>query len=96
MEDEYKYFPAPSVMPYQIRYNQELTSFAKILYAEISIYKIFGGCTLTNNELGKLFTSPVNRVKKHINSLIKENLIERQIIVDENNKFLCRKLIIKE
>jgi DNA-binding MarR family transcriptional regulator len=95
MEEEYKYLPLPAIIPYEIRYNQNITSFAKMLYAEISIYKDFGGCELTNNELGKIFTSPQTRVKRHLNSLIKENLIERQIISDNDNKFVCRKLIAR-
>jgi DNA-binding MarR family transcriptional regulator len=86
-----------SWLPYYIRYDKELTCFAKILFRELLIYKQYGNvCRATNRELADIFAVSNRTVQDTISQLVKAGLIISEIINNDDKSFNHRNLIVKE
>lgn len=78
MEQQVSYF---GILPAEVRYNKEITDFAKILYAEfMALSNAHGYCFATNKYFAELYDKDAMTISKTVAQLRKYNLIHVEII----------------
>ena len=96
MKDKPNYY---AILPAAVRYDKELKSSEKILYAEITaLANKEGYCWSTNNYFAELYEVTKVTISTWISNLCEKGYIQRKLIYKDNSKeVLKRKLIpIKE
>jgi len=56
-------------LPGRIRYNKDISDFAKIMYAEIYTYNLIGECRIKNKEVASMFGKTVVTISRAISEL---------------------------
>ncbi len=78
MEQQASYF---GILPAEVRYNKDITDFAKILYAEfMALSNTYGYCFATNKYFAELYDKDAMTISKTVAQLKKYNLIHVEII----------------
>lgn len=78
MEQQASYF---GILPAEVRYNKDITDFAKILYAEfMALSNTYGYCFATNKYFAELYDKDAMTVSKTVAQLKKYNLISVEIV----------------
>jgi len=62
-------------IPGRVRYNTNLTDFAKLLYAEIYTYNLIGETRIKNSDIAEMYGKTKVTVSRAIAELKKEHLI---------------------
>lgn len=96
MEDKPNYY---AVIPAEVRYDNSLTSNAKLLYGEISsLCNKEGYCYANNDYFANLYKVSKTSISKWISSLIENGYIESEIIYKEGTKEILNRYlrIVKE
>ena len=84
-----------AIIPSTVRYSDEITSFQKLLFAEItSLTNSKGYCWANNHYFAKLYNKHITTISKNISSLAREGFINVEVIRDINNKVSERKIKI--
>ena len=83
-----------AVIPSFIRYDQDLTPNAKLLYGEITALSNENGfCWASNDYFAKLYNVSKRSVIEWIQSLAKRGYINIEIIYEENSKKISKRLL---
>jgi len=78
----------------EVRYNENLTPNAKLLYAEISaLINMNGVCFASNNYFAKLYGKTKTTVSKWVSELVKEGFIEVSFTYKEGSKEIDNRYI---
>ena len=87
-----------SVMPGAVRYDPELSYFAKVLYSEVSaLANKEGYCYANNAYFENLYNVSKSTIIQTINQLIdKEYLIKKIIYAEDTKQVLERRLYIND
>ena len=92
-----KYPGYTALLPPRVRYDQELRSTGKLLYAEISaMADVTGFCWATNRYLADLLGISRNTVTELLAELEDHGYIMISVIRDENNQVTERRLYITD
>ena len=76
-----------AIIPANVRYDNDLTPNAKLLYGEITaLCNEKGYCWASNNYFAELYKVSKKSISKWINQLIQKGYIKSQIIYKEENK----------
>ena len=76
-----------AIIPANVRYDNDLTPNAKLLYGEITaLCNEKGYCWASNNYFAELYKVSKKSISKWINQLIQKGYIKSQIIYKEGNK----------
>lgn len=74
-----------TILPSEIRYNTNLSSFEKILFSEILVLSSFSGyCFATNQYFAKMYNKHEKSISRSINKLKNQGLIK--INYDDNKR----------
>ncbi len=83
-----------AVIPASVRYDNNLTANAKLLYGEISaLSNKEGVCWATNTYFANLYNVKERVVTMWINQLIKNNYIESEIIYEKVSKKVNKRIL---
>lgn len=83
-----------SIIPANVRYDDELIPHAKLLYGEItSLCNKHGFCWATNNYFAKLYKKNTNTISLWINQLKSRGYIEITLIYKDNSKEIDKRII---
>lgn len=90
MENMPSYF---SIIPATVRYSKDLSPNEKLMYSEITaLSNKYGYCKALNNYFAELYGVSVKTVSKWISNLEKHGFIEREVLRDQSNQVIGRKL----
>lgn len=85
-----------TIIPADVRYDNELTPIAKLLFSEILSLSIKNGyCYATNNYLAELYGINLTTVRRAIALLVKKNYITSQVQY-KDKKIVGRHLKVSE
>lgn len=83
-----------SILPAEVRYNNNLTANEKLLYSEITaLTGKTGECWASNEYFSTLYNVTIRSIQRMLSNLKKENLINIQLITNPETK-ICEKRII--
>lgn len=83
-----------AIIPANVRYDEEITSNAKLLYAEITaLCNEKGYCWATNEYFSKLYKVSKTSISKWISQLEKKGYIQTEIIYKEGSKQIANRYI---
>ena len=83
-----------AILTSEVRYNQNLTPNAKLLYAEITaLINMNGVCFASNNYFAKLYGKTKTTVSKWVSELVKEGFIEVSFTYKEGSKEIDNRYI---
>ena len=78
----------------EVRYNQNLTPNAKLLYAEITaLINMNGVCFASNSYFAKLYGKTKTTVSKWVSELVKEGFVEVSFTYKEGSKEIDKRYI---
>ena len=93
MENEKRNYYA--VIPAEVRYNQNLTANAKLLYGEITaLCNEKGYCWATNKYFANLYNVSKSSISNWLRDLTEEGFIQVEIEKNDNNEVISRKIIL--
>lgn len=85
-----------TILPADIRYDNELTPIAKLVFSEILVLSIKDGyCYASNNYFAELYGVGIATIKRAVALLMEKNYITSQVI-RKNKKICSRHLIVNE
>lgn len=94
MEEKPNYY---SVIPANVRYDQDLQPNAKLLYGEItSLCNCKGYCYASNNYFAKLYNVDKTTISRWISNLVKKKYIFIKILKKENTSAIDKRMICLE
>ena len=97
MDKPPKYPGFTALLPPRVRYDKELRSTAKLLYAEISaMADVTGFCWASNRYLGELFGVTKGTISDLLQQLQDKGYIEIQVLRDEQNAVTERRLYLTD
>ena len=83
-----------AVLTSEIRYNQNLTPNAKLLYAEITaLINMNGVCFASNSYFANLYGKSKTTVSKWVSELVKEGFVEVKLTYKEGSKQIDNRYI---
>ena len=83
-----------AILTSEVRYNQNLTPNAKLLYAEITaLINMNGVCFASNNYFAKLYGKTKTTISKWVSELVKEGFIELSFTYKEGSKEIDNRYI---
>ena len=83
-----------AILTSEVRYNQNLTPNAKLLYAEITaLINMNGVCFASNNYFAKLYGKTKTTVSKWVSELAKEGFVEVSFTYKEGSKEIDNRYI---
>lgn len=78
MDNQASYF---GILPAEVRYNKEITDFAKILYAEfMALSNTYGYCFATNKYFAELYNKDADTISRAVTQLRRCGFIKVDII----------------
>jgi|TARA_R110002074_G_scaffold1973_5_gene11894 hypothetical protein len=84
-----------AIIPATVRYSDDISSFQKLLFAEItSLTNSKGYCWANNNYFAELYNKHIITISKNISSLVKAGFIDVEVVRDVKNKVSERKIKI--
>lgn len=84
MENKKSYY---AIIPANVRYDDDLTMGARLLYGEITaLCNEKGYCWATNNYFAKLYNVGKQTISNWIQSLVRKNYIKTEMEYQENSK----------
>lgn len=93
MEEIPKYY---TIMPAKIRYDDELTLLAKVLFSEILTLSMLDGyCYASNNYFAKLYNTKKETISRTISMLVDKKYIELEIIY-KGKRIISRHLKVSD
>lgn len=96
-EKIHKYPGYTALLPPRVRYDRELCSTSKLLYAEVSaMADVTGFCWATNNYLGRLLGITKTRVSSLLAELEEHGYIMSEVLRDEKGAVTERRLFITD
>ena len=82
-----------AIIPADVRYDADLPPLAKLLYGELTaLCDSRGFCWASNRYFADLFKVTENTIQNHIGSLVKRGYIRREVVRDERNTVVERRL----
>lgn len=83
-----------SILPAEVRYNENLTANEKLLYSEITaLTGKTGECWATNEYFSKLYNITIPSISRMIRHLKENNLIDYVLIKNEENNTIEKRII---
>ena len=83
-----------AVLPAPVRYDKDLHSNAKLLFAEITaLSNVKGYCFASNKYFAELFNVDVRSVQRWLTSLAKKQYISVEVLYKENSKVVLSRRI---
>ena len=83
-----------AIIPANVRYDNELTANAKLLYGEITaLCNSKGFCWATNDYFANLYGVSKTSISNWINALIKKGYITRELIYKEGSKEIANRCL---
>ena len=83
-----------AILTSEVRYNQNLTPNAKLLYAEITaLINMNGVCFASNSYFAKLYGKTKTTISKWVSELVKEGFIELSFTYKEGSKEIDNRYI---
>ncbi len=83
-----------AVLISEVRYNENLTPNAKLLYAEISaLINMNGVCFASNGYFAKIYGKSKTTVSKWVSELVKEGFVEVKLTYKEGSKEIDNRYI---
>ena len=83
-----------AILTSEVRYNQNLTPNAKLLYAEITaLINMNGVCFASNSYFAKLYGKTKTTVSKWVSELVKEGFVEVSFTYKEGSKEIDNRYI---
>lgn len=83
-----------SILPAEVRYNNNLTANEKLLYSEITaLTSATGECWATNEYFSRLYNITTQSISRMIKHLKDNNLIEIELIYKTNSKEIEKRII---
>ena len=83
-----------AILTSEVRYNQNLTPNAKLLYAEITaLINMNGVCFASNSYFAKLYGKTKTTISKWVGELVKEGFIELSFTYKEGSKEIDNRYI---
>lgn len=78
MDNQASYF---GILPAEVRYNKDITDFAKILYAEfMALSNTYGYCFATNKYFAELYNKDADTISKTVTQLRRFGFIKVELI----------------
>ena len=84
-----------TIIPADVRYDNELTPIAKLLFSEILALSKDGYCYATNNYFAELYGVGIATIKRAVALLMEKNYITSQVI-RKDKKVCSRHLRVNE
>ena len=82
-----------AIIPADVRYDADLPPLAKLLYGELTaLCDSRGFCWASNRYFADLFKVTENTIQNHIGSLVKRWYIRREVVRDERNTVIERRI----
>lgn len=82
-----------AIIPADVRYDADLPPLAKLLYGELTaLCDSRGFCWASNRYFADLFKVTETTIQNHIGSLVKRGYIRREVVRDERNTVIERRL----
>lgn len=82
-----------AIITAEVRYDNNLTDSEKLLYGEITaLANKKGYCWSSNKYFADLYEVTKGTISKRISNLVDEDYLKRQVIRDDDNKIIERKL----
>jgi len=83
-----------SILPAEVRYNNNLTANEKLLYSEITaLTGKTGECWASNEYFATLYNVTIRSIQRMISDLKKEQLIEIQLIKNQETNLVEKRII---
>ena len=83
-----------AILTSEVRYNQNLTPNAKLLYAEITaLINMNGVCFASNSYFANLYGKTKTTVSKWVSELVKEGFVEVKLTYKEGSKEIDNRYI---
>jgi hypothetical protein len=83
-----------SIIPAEVRYNNNLTANEKLLYSEITaLTSATGECWATNEYFSRLYNVTIRSIQRMISDLKKEQLIDIKLITNPETKLVEKRII---
>ena len=83
-----------AILTSEVRYNQNLTPNAKLLYAEITaLINMNGVCFASNSYFANLYGKSKTTVSKWVSELVKEGFVEVKLTYKEGSKEIDNRYI---
>jgi hypothetical protein len=83
-----------SILPAEVRYNNNLTANEKLLYSEITaLTSATGECWATNEYFSRLYNVTIRSIQRMISDLKKEQLIDIKLITNPETKLVEKRII---
>lgn len=91
MKEEPNYY---AIIPANVRYSENLTGNAKLLYGEITaLANQKGYCWASNDYFAKLYNTQSRTIIRWINSLVDNGFITRKIIYKDNSMIVDKRML---